>query len=108
MGVEREWPVFWPEFDLASLQPGDPEWQKAWLRLGLMSGDRGLGEGPCESEESWEYLCSVRYPDDPEMGWLHEFRHAFHPRLRRRWVLHVPASPGWEPARLNAPEAQHA
>ena len=97
--VDCEWPVFWPEFELSGMLPDEPEWERAWDRLALMSGDRDRMAEDRVSGECWEYLCSIRYPDDPELGWLHEFRHRWHPRLQRRWVLHVPASPGWSPRR---------
>jgi hypothetical protein len=84
-----------PETELGGVEPDEPEWKSMWDRLAAVTGDADRTAEDPESGESWQYMCSFRYTRDAGGVWLHEFRHRFHPRVRERWVLHLPATPGW-------------
>ncbi len=75
------------------LRRGSVEWRAAWRQLVDMTGDEDHTAEDPQLHESWGYLCSFR-----DRGrWVHEFRHRHHPKLRRRWYVHVLATEGWVP-----------
>jgi hypothetical protein len=45
------------------------------------------------SGEIWQYMGST----ERDGAWCHEFRHRWHPRLKQRWLVRVPATKGWFP-----------
>jgi hypothetical protein len=84
----------WPAFALGGVSPSDPEWNIMWDALAKASGDRDMTAEDAASGERWQYLCSFRMHGSKI--WQHEFRHRWHPRKKKRWVLHIEATPGWK------------
>ncbi|MFO0599560.1 MAG: hypothetical protein U0228_29915 [Myxococcaceae bacterium] len=76
------------------MEIGSREWVIAWELMAQVSGDDDFRAFDIGSGEVWQYLGSLRRDGE----WRHEFRHRWHPRLRERWVIRVPASPNWAPA----------
>jgi hypothetical protein len=74
------------------------EWFHAWKGLVDVTGDTDHVAVDPQSGEAWQYLGTVRWPE----GWLHEFRHRWHPRLQQRWCVRVPASETWAKQQLSA------
>ena len=88
---------------MALVEPDSREWFVAWQGLAELSCDHDREAEDEEAGEVWQYMGSLRYAG--ERVWFHTFRHRWHPRLKRRWVLHVPASETWEPAVLSISKA---
>lgn len=84
----------WPEFEMGDVDQSEPEWRAMWDALAEASGDGDCAAEDPDSGEVWQYLCSFRF-----LGsgiWQHEFRHRWHPKKKKRWVLHIEATPGWK------------
>lgn len=77
----------------AFLRVGSEEWNAARAALSAFSGDDDFTARDPRSGAIWQSMSTVRWKG----GWLHEFRHRWHPRKRRRLVLRVPASGPWKP-----------
>jgi hypothetical protein len=95
-GRKRKQSQDW-DVDFGLFMPGEPEWEAAWAHLAVVTGDIDKEAYNDESGEAWSYLCSFKRKVRGAK-WEHEFRHRDHPKKKKRWLLHLPASPGWRPA----------
>jgi hypothetical protein len=86
--------------DLFFLDPGDPEWEAAWLQLGVMY-ESTTDECPC-CGEVWQYMGSWLQEDG---SWKHTFRHRHLPQIGQRINVEFPATYGWTPDRPADEEA---
>lgn len=90
-------------FELGFADPGTAEWAVAWAGLAAVSGDEDREAWDPLSGEAWQYHGAIKR----DGRWVHTFRHRWHPRMQKRWYLHVPASEGWKPPPRPEGESLH-
>jgi hypothetical protein len=78
---------------IAFIEHGAEEWDAAWQGMAALTGDTDFEACDLMSGEVWQYMGST----ERDGAWCHEFRHRWHPRLKQRWLVRVPASRGWFP-----------
>lgn len=78
---------------LKFVEVGSEEWIAAWKAMAVLTGDADFEATDPISGERWQYMGSV----ERDGAWCHEFRHRWHPRLKKRWLVRVPASRVWFP-----------
>lgn len=83
------------------LKRDSAEWHTAWKMLAFHDGKFCGHEGKpgstlaedYETGERWQLMGTAL----TEEGWVHEFRHRWHPVTKKREYAHLPASKGWTP-----------
>lgn len=106
-GVEAwgRWPAGAARCNEATLhfvRPRSREWMFLWRQLLEHTGDPD--EQMLNAGESWQYLGTWFHPSAGR--WVHELRHLWHPAVRERVSLRLPASAGYQPPAMAAEYAE--